>query len=110
MEFLLEGRSSGGPNSRDVNVYNHLMGKFSWEFIADNFDKNKTRSCRREQSPYHYPFRYHRFIGLFFDSKMVAEVLIFRENISISFSSNWQMKDAIVLDNDYSGNRKGTLT
>ena len=79
VELLLEGRSSGWPNSRDVNVYNHLMGKFNWEFVADNFDKNETRPCRCERPPYHYPFRCHRFIGLFFDSKMVAEVLIFRD-------------------------------
>ena len=42
VELFLEGRSSGGPNSLDVNGYNHLMGKFSWGFIADNFDKNET--------------------------------------------------------------------
>ena len=79
VQLLLEGRSSGGPNSRDVNGYNHLMGKFSWEFVADNFDKNKTRPCRCEQPPYHYHFRCHRFIGVFFDSKMVAEVLMFAD-------------------------------
>ena len=83
VELLLEGRSSGRHNSRDVDGYNHLMGKFSWEFVAYNFDKNKTRPCRREQPPYHYPFRCHWFIGVFFDSKMVAEVLVFRENISL---------------------------